>query len=131
MIQQTTKQITKSGSETRKRQGEIKMRVDSAEKAEVQNRAARSGLSVAGFLRVLVFGKDAPQLPAARRPTLEMAMLGGLRFELRKIGGRLQQIVDHLKQGKDFDGHAFNVIYAEYSAILKMIYQAVGQDKAS
>ncbi|MGZ8917658.1 MAG: plasmid mobilization protein [Methylobacter sp.] len=130
MIERTTKQ-TQSGSETRKRQGTIKMRVDSAEKTEVQNRAARSGLSVSGFLRALVFGKDAPQLSTARRPTLEMAMLGGLRFELRKIGGHLQQIVDHLKQGKDFDDHAFNVIYAEYNAILKMIYQAVGQDKAS
>lgn len=126
MIEQTTKQ-TKSGSETRKRQGQIKMRVDSAEKDEVQNRAARSGLSVSGFLRILVFGKDAPQLPASRRPTLEVATLGGIRFELRKIGGHLQQIVDHLNQGKDFDDHDFKVIYAEYSAILKMIHKAIGQ----
>lgn len=123
MIERTTK--TKSGSETRKRQGQIKMRVDNAEKTEVQNRAARSGLSVSGFLRILVFGKDAPQLPASRRPTLEMATLGEIRFDLRKIGGYLQQIVDHLSQGKDFDDHAFKVIYAEYSATLKMIQKAV------
>jgi hypothetical protein len=130
MNEQTTKptKTTKSGSETRRRQGEVKMRVDEAEKADVKSRAEVAGLSESGFLRALVFGKDTPQPRAARRLPVGAEELGALRYELRKIGGNLNQIAHHQNQGKAVDDRALTALYAEHSAALKAIREAMGKE---
>jgi hypothetical protein len=119
---------SKSGSETRQRQGEVKMRVTGAERADIEARAERAGLTVAGYLRAAVFGKDAEQPRAAKRPPVEAAELGGLRYELRKIGGNLNQIAHHLNQGKENDNRALTVVCAEHAAVLDMIMKALGRE---
>ena len=104
------------------------MRATPEEKAETEARAELAGLSVSGYLRAAVFGKDAEQPRAARRPAVEAAELGALRYELRKIGGNLNQIAHRLNQGKEFDARAFAAIYAEHAAVLRAILQALGKE---
>jgi len=130
MSEPTTKptKTIKSGSEKRRRHSDVKMRVDDAEKADVQKRAALSGLGVSGFLRALVFGKDTPQPRAARRPAVEAAELGALRYELRKIGGNLNQIAHHQNQGKAIDSRVLDAVCAEHAAVLKAILEALGKE---
>ena len=119
-----------SGSQTRERNERVILFANAAEKAEIETRAEKAGLSVSGYLRALAFGKDTPQPKAARRPPTNAAALGALRYELRKIGGNLNQIAHHLNQGKDFDSRAFAAIYAEQAAVLKAIMEALGRGEA-
>jgi hypothetical protein len=51
-----------------------------------------------------------------------------LRYELRKIGGNLNQIAHDLNQEKPFDAPAFAEIYAEHRAALAAIMQALGKE---
>jgi hypothetical protein len=119
---------TKSGSQTRQRSRLAAMPCTPDELADVKSRAEKAGLKVSGFLRSLVFGKAAEQPRAARRPTVEAAELVRLQYELRKIGGNLNQIAHHLNQGQGFDAPAFATIYAEHAAALKAIMQAFGKE---
>jgi|CXWL01.1.fsa_nt_gi hypothetical protein len=118
----------KSGSETRQRQSKLFMRATEAEKAEIEARAERAGLSVAGYLRALAFGKDTPQPRAARRPPAEKAELVALRYELRKIGGNLNQIAHAVNAGQGFDAAAYARLCAEHLAALKTIRAALGAE---
>lgn len=86
-------------SETRQRQKKVFLRVTDEEAASIEQRAADSGLTVAGYLRACVFGKDANQPRAARRPTIERETLARLLGELGKEGGNLHQIVKGMNYG--------------------------------
>ena len=122
----TTK--TKSGSQKRERAARVIMFANATEKTEVKSRAEVAGLSESGFLRALVFGKDTPQPRAARRLPVGAEELGALRYELRKIGGNLNQIAHHQNQGKAVDDRALTALYAEHSAALKAILEAMGKE---
>jgi hypothetical protein len=120
-----------SGSETRQRQATLRLRVTAQEKGSVEARAEKAGLTVAGYLRALVFGKDAQQPRAARRPPLEKQELIALRYELRKIGGNLNQIAHHLNQGQAHDPQnraQLAAALAEHRAALAAILAALGKD---
>ena len=123
-----TKPSKKSGSQTRQRSKLAALPCTPAEFTEIEARAERAGLGVAGYLRALVFGKDTPQPRAARRPPVETTELIRLRYELRKIGGNLNQIAHRLNQGKELDDRALTVVCEEHSAILTMIMQALGKE---
>lgn len=124
----TPEKKTKSGSETRQRQKGIRLRVTPAEQAEIEARAARAGLSVSGYLRALAFGTDTPQPRASRRPSVDKEALVRLRYELRKIGGNLNQIAHAVNAGKGLDAPAFAALYAEHAAALKAIMAALGRE---
>ncbi len=117
-----------SGSETRKRQHGIRLRVSAEEKTDIEARAERAGLGVAGYLRALAFGKDTPQPRAARRPPVEKQELVRLSYELRQIGGNLNQIAHALNAEQGFNAPAFAEIYAEHLATLKAIRAALGAE---
>lgn len=104
------------------------MRATAEEKAEIEARAARAGLGVSGYLRAVVFGKDTHQPRAARRPVVEKEELVKLRYELRKIGGNLNQIAHAVNAGKGFDAPGFAEIYAAHLAALRAIMAALGRD---
>ncbi len=118
----------KHGSQTRQRMTRVTLPCKPEERADIESRAERAGLSVAGYLRALAFGKDTPQPRAARRPPVEKAELVAMRYELRKIGGNLNQIAHSVNAGQGFDAPAFAVLFAEHSATLKAIMVALGRD---
>ena len=111
----------KHGSQTRQRMTRVTLPCKPEERADIESRAERAGLSVAGYLRALAFGKDTPQPRAARRPPVEKAELVAMRYELRKIGGNLNQIAHSVNAGQGFDPAAYAKLCAEHSAALATI----------
>lgn len=125
-MDETSEAKKKHGSEKRERDKLICWRVTAGERAELATCAERAGLSVAGYLRALAFGKDTPQPRAARRPPVEKQELVRLQYELRKIGGNLNQIAHALNAEQGFNAPAFAEIRAEHLATLKAIRAALG-----
>jgi len=97
------------------------------ERAEIEARAEKAGLTVAGYLRAVVFGKDTPQPRAARRATIEAATLQRLLAELGKIGSNLNQIARRVNQDLGFDTPIFAELAAELRAALRGLMQALGK----
>lgn len=122
-MQETKK---KHGSEKRERNKLIAWRVNDGEHAELTAKAERAGLSVAGYLRVSVFGKETPQPRAARRPPLEKAELVALRYELRKIGGNLNQIAHAVNAAQGFNALEYQHLCTQHLAVLTAILKALG-----
>jgi hypothetical protein len=118
---------SKRGSQKRQRSKLAALPCTAAERGEIEARAERAGLSVAGYLRVLVFGQDTPQPRAARRPALESAELTRLRYELRKIGGNLNQIAHRLNQGREVEPRLLAAVCAEHGTALRAILTALGR----
>ena len=128
--QQSPKPRSKHGSEKRQRATFLHLRATPAEKVEINTRAQRAGLTVSGFLRALIFGKDTPQPRAAMRPPVEAEALTALRYELRKIGGNLNQIAHHLNQGQDPDKQTLADLTAQHQTVLEAILTALGKKPA-
>lgn len=113
---------------TREREAFIKCFLTLAEKTEIKARADQAELTVSGYLRSLIFGKNTPQPKASRRPLAEKEELVNIRYELRKIGGNLNQIAHSQNQGKGFDNIAFAKLNAEHLKALKAIMTALGKE---
>lgn len=114
---------------TREREARAKMLCTPEEYAEAETRARRAGLSVSGYLRALVFGKDAEQPRAARRPSAEHETLLRLLGELGKIGSNLNQIARALNQGRGFDAPIFAELAAELREATRALMDALGRGK--
>lgn len=120
----------KSGSETRQRKTFLHMRATVGEKAQIEARAERAGLSVSGYLRASIFGTDAPQPRAARRPPVEKETLVRLLAELGKIGGNVNQIAHAMNLGKITDHPALAMLAVEIRDIRQQLKAALGRDPA-
>jgi hypothetical protein len=59
---------------------------------------------------------------------VEKAELTRLRYELRKIGGNLNQIAHRLNQGREVEPRLFATLYAEHEGALKAILAALGRE---
>lgn len=120
------KKATKSGSENRRTSARAVLKCTPAEREEIDGRADRAGLSVSGYLRSLVWGKDTPQPRAARRPPVEKQELVRLQYELRKIGGNINQIAHCLNRGEETPP-ILDAVFAEHIAAARAIVAALGQ----
>ena len=121
----------KHGSETRKTSARAVLKCTPEQRAEIDARAEKAGLSVSGYLRALVFGKDAPQPRAAKRVKLaaDMEELRQLLYELRKIGGNLNQIAHHLNRGEDPTRPVITAALADHTAAARLIVAALSGEK--
>ena len=121
----------KHGSETRKTSARAVLKCTPEQRAEIESRAEKAGLSVSGYLRALVFGKDAPQPRAAKRVklTADMEELRQLLYELRKIGGNLNQIAHHLNRGEETPPEIINAALAEHIAAARLTVAALSGEK--
>lgn len=118
----------KSGSESRQRKTFLHMRATPEEKAEIEARAEKAGLSVSGYLRALAFGAATPQPRAARRPPVEKETLLRLLAELGKVGSNINQIARRLNQGNEFDAGPFAELYARLELVNAALLEALGKE---
>ena len=81
----------KSGSENRARGGVVAFRVSAEERAELEEKAELSGLSLGSYVRQCVL--TAPKTRTVRRPPIEQKLLAQLLGQLGKAGGNIHQIL--------------------------------------
>lgn len=112
---------------SREREAFIKCFLTPAEKAEIKTRANQAELTVSGYLRSLVFGKNAQQPKASRRPAAEKGVLINIRYELRKIGENLTQLAHMQNQVSGFDTVAYTQLCDQHNTVLKAIMSALGK----
>ena len=120
---------TKHGSQKRERQGRAMCFVNAAEKAEIEAKAARAGLSVSGYLRALVFGKDTPQPRGARRPVVEKELLVRLLGEIGKIGSNINQIAHVANQGRGVNHPALVQLLENIIVMRQQVKAALGREE--
>lgn len=87
----------KSGSETRKRGAPIGFRATDQERAEIEAKAARVGLTVGSYVRSCALAK--PTTRAVRRPPVETAQLAQLLGMLGAVGGAIRAIAEKHRGG--------------------------------
>lgn len=124
---QTRPKKKNSGSQKRQRNKNRQLCLTEAEAADIDTRAQASGLTVSGYLRALAFGKDTPQPRAARRPPIEKQELVRLQYELRKIGGNLNQIAHHLNQGGTVSPDILSEAIASHITAARAILETLGK----
>lgn len=88
----------KSGSEKRKRNDVLRIRMTSDEFAEVAKRAETVLLTPASYARMELL--DSPPPKAARRPSVEAETVARVLAQLGKIGSNLNQIAHRMNAGQ-------------------------------
>ncbi|MEO5347651.1 MAG: plasmid mobilization relaxosome protein MobC [Magnetococcus sp. YQC-9] len=123
------KATKRRSSQKRERNARAICVVNDAEKAEIEAKAARAGLSVSGYLRTLIFGKGAPQLRGARRPVVEKELLVKLLGELGKIGSNINQIAHVANQGRGVNFPALIKLSSDLVVMRQQVKAALGREE--
>ncbi len=98
-----------------------------AQRAEVAELAARSGMSVGAYLLAVALGTPAPR--AARRPPIERRELARLLGETGKIGSNVNQIARACNRGReDLSAPLLAPIQAELAMIRDALMAALGRE---
>ncbi len=79
-----------SGTETRQRTCDVRIRLTPAEHARLSDAAASAGLSLGGYARRILL--DAPPARQSRRPPVEKAELARILAAIGKIGSNVNQL---------------------------------------
>ena len=108
-----------------RRTGHITIRLSAEERAQIDERAARSGLMVGSYVRQAVFGAPMPR--QVRRPPVEQRELARLLGQLGHIGGNLNQLAHHANAGRPEWRELKNAL-AELHAVRDAILTALGRD---
>jgi hypothetical protein len=118
------------GSQNRQRTKQAVLPCTPEERAEIEARAEKAGLTVSGYLRALVFGADTPQPRAAKRATVQAETLQRILAELGKTGGNLNQIARRVNQNLGFDAPIFAELSAELRYAVRALLAALGKEPA-
>lgn len=86
-----------SGSEKRKRNKVLQVRLTESELAQIEAMADRVELTAPSYARSFLL--DAPAPRAVRRPAVDTAQVAKLLADLGKVGSNLNQIAYHLNSG--------------------------------
>lgn len=86
-----------NGSETRVRSPNVTFRVSPDERAEIDRKAERAGLTIGSYARKTLLDAEPPR--QVRRPVAEKAILVRILGELGKVGGNLNQFARSANTG--------------------------------
>ena len=89
----------RSGSEKRQRADMAWMRLTPEERARLDERAERAGMTVSAYMRHQCLGEAGPR--AVRRPPVERAALSQLLGQLGKCGSNVNQIARALNSDRE------------------------------
>ena len=87
-----------SGSEKRRRDKLVQIRLSPEEVEVVAASAERAGLTVGSFARQALLAGPAPR--AVRRPPVELAALAQILAAVGKVGGQVSQLASAAKAGR-------------------------------
>jgi len=115
----------RSGSETRKRGKSILIRLDEAERIEVEEASRRAGMTVGTYARHRMLKGPAPR--AVRRPTLERELAAKLLGQMGRVGGNLHQLVRHLNFGRELEERQLAEVLEALVLLKGEILQSLGR----
>ena len=88
----------RSGSETRRKERRISLRVLPDEYKQVETAAAGAGLTIASYARLRLV--DTPHTRSRRRPLVDVAALARTLGQLNKVGSNINQIAHAINLGE-------------------------------
>jgi hypothetical protein len=115
-----------SGSEKRARKSLVMVRLDDAERAELEARAGDAGLSLAAFLRAAGLGQAGPR--ARRKPPIERALLAHTNASLNRVGNNLNQIARALNGDESVMRHTIIEAGSQLLGVLAQLRRSLGYD---
>ena len=93
-----SKKKTRSGSEKRKRQPRVIVRVSAEERAEIKENAAAAGLSVGSYVRSVTTIRQRTRT-VRRRPSPDMLRVAQVLAQTGRLGGNIYQLVRGMNLG--------------------------------
>jgi Bacterial mobilisation protein (MobC) len=123
------KSKARSGSEKRKRQQAVRVRLDADERAKLETQAGAYELSLAGYLRHCALGDAGPR--ARRCVPVDRQLLARARLDLKRIGNNLNQLthavhLENLTSDGNGDGALHRFDRAALRSIEDMRVELVG-----
>ncbi len=115
----------RSGSENRARGGVVAFRVSAEERAELEEKAELSGLSLGSYVRQCVL--TAPKTRTVRRPPIEQKLLAQLLGQLGKAGGNIHQILKHMNFGAGVRHSELRSALVSFEEAAGAIMEAMGR----
>lgn len=115
-----------SGSEKRIRQINFPIRLSVEERAIINERAERAGLTAGSYVRYVLLGADSPR--QVRRPPVERRELAQLLGELGKIGSNLNQLAKATNQGLVVYQTEILVALGGLNVVREAILKALGRE---
>jgi len=114
-----------SGSEKRKRQASIGVRLTDHEFSIIADFADRAELTPASYARQVLL--DSPPPRARRRPAVEKQQLAKLLGEIGKIGSNVNQIAHHLNAGVGASSRSVDDAMADVREMRDAVMKALGR----
>ncbi|MGB3723534.1 MAG: plasmid mobilization relaxosome protein MobC [Pacificimonas sp.] len=114
-----------SGSETRKRNKLLQIRVSETELAEIETLADRAELTPASYARSILLSAPAPR--ARRRPSVNTQEVARLLGELGKVGSNLNQIAHAMNAGSPIGSNSIAEAIEDVQAMRDACLQALGR----
>ncbi len=120
-----TERKSRRGTEVRRRTGVITFRATEAERAELEGKAEKAGVSLGSFIRASAL--SAPTTRAARRPAIEVQAVTRLQGEMNKIGSNIHQILRRVNFGDTPPAEEFREALSGYREVIAAILAALGR----
>jgi len=118
--------VVTSGSEKRVRRKNYPLRLSEEERAILDAKAERAGLTLASWARETLLGAPAPR--QMRRPSVDRQELARLLGELGKIGGNLNQLAKAANQGITVYHNEILVALGGLNVLREAILKALERD---
>jgi hypothetical protein len=115
-----------SGTENRARKRHITIRLSDAERAALDAKAERAGLTPGSYARQVLFGAPMPR--QVRRPPVERALLAKLLGEVGAVGNNVNQIARALNRGRDLYDGPLTEAFGHLRDIRDSILVALGRE---
>jgi hypothetical protein len=120
-----SKNPSRRGSETRKREPIIGFRATADERARIHASADRAGLTVGSYVRSRALKQ--PTTRAVRRPQVETAQLSQLLGLMGAVGGDLRRIAEGLNAGGTVENTEAAVALTDFREAAATIMQLLGK----
>jgi len=115
---------SRRGSETRRRNRRLLVRLDDRELAEIEAGAEAAGLTLASFARQKIL--SSPARKPSRRASVDAALLAQVLGQLQRVGSSLRRIADALKNDERHDLSDLSAALAVFRGTVVLIMRALG-----
>jgi hypothetical protein len=113
-------------SERRARNRHITIRLSDEERAAIDEKAERAGLTTGSFARQILLGAPAPR--QVRRPPVERRLLAQMLGQIGAIGNNINQIARALNRGRSPEDDYVKQTLGYLREIRDALLHALGRD---